>query len=155
MERSKIENKWYKDKRVWLKVCVYITIAEFLLLIVPLLIDIIFQPKFYVYYSFGRIIHFIYLVPSMSFLWWNLPNGKIIKPVQILLFFVIPISEFILINISGISNWWGMLYICVYYLILIFALDYDLDIYSSSHSNNGELSAKFFESLVKGLLRKL
>lgn len=158
MEELKIEDKWYKDKRVFWKFFIYtlrVEILLFILLFLSLLIDLIFQTNFHDYYSEGQIVHYIWLILFTSFLWWNLPDGKIVQPVQILLLFIIPISEFILLNISGISNWWGLFFIYIYYLILVIVLDYDLDSYSSSHSNNGELSAKFFESLVKGLFRKL
>lgn len=72
-----------------------------------------------------RLIHYLALTWGMSVLWCCLPDGKLKKSGQIIVFSIIPLCEFVIVQLLGICDLWGLLFLFVYAVFLI--IKYDLD----------------------------
>jgi hypothetical protein len=97
----------------------------------------------------------MFICGGMCGLWGYLPDGKLTMKYQILFFAVIPLCEFILVQLLGISNWWGVLFYFVYAAILgnIFDMDFENDS-PTGHGRSGEFGAALFEGFMRGLLKR-
>lgn len=101
----------------------------------------------------GRMIHYLlFICGLMCALWGYLPNGKLKIKSQLFVFAIIPLCEFVFVQLLGISNWWGVLFIFVYIVLLAYIFDMDFDDDPPSGSNN---SGKFKEALLMGLISGL
>ena len=102
--------------------------------------------------SYGRIIHYLILCYFMLWLWSSLYDGKIEQRWQLLFFALIPNIEFFAINILGLSNWWGILFLLVYSIVL--SIIYDIDTNNGGSSGASGHGNKFIKSAIKGLTKK-
>ena len=76
----------------------------------------------------GRMIHYLlFICGLMCALWGYLPNGKLKIKSQLFVFAIIPLCEFVFVQLLGISNWWGVLFIFVYIVLLAYIFDMDFD----------------------------
>lgn len=101
--------------------------------------------------SYGRIIHYMILGYFMLWLWSSLYDGRLEQRWQLLLFAIIPNIEFFLINILGISNWWGLLFLLVYSVVISIIFDIDTD--NGGSSGVGGYGNKVIKSAIKGLTK--
>ena len=102
---------------------------------------------------FFQMIHYLlFICGLMCALWGYLPNGKLKIKSQLFVFAIIPLCEFVFVQLLGISNWWGVLFIFVYIVLLAYIFDMDFDDDPPSGSSN---SGKFKEALLMGLISGL
>lgn len=99
-------------------------------------------------YTFGRFLHYFALFYATFLMWSNLPNGKLNRSWQLILFVVVPQIEFFVINKIGISNIWGCLFLILYFGILSVILDINID---DDSRNKGGFYRKLIKSAFKGL----
>lgn len=106
--------------------------------------------------TMGRAVHYVMFVcGGMCALWGYLPDGKLTMKYQILFFSIIPLFEFILVQLLGISNWWGILFYFVYGAILGKKFDMDFEDDSpTGHGGTGEFGASLFEGFMRGILKR-
>ena len=134
--------------------------APFLLVLLIFVIEValLFGTMFYDYelITLGRTVHYLMFVcGGMCALWGYLPDGKLTIKYQILFFTIIPLCEFFLVQLLGISNWWGVLFYFVYGAILGILFDMDFEDDSPTrHRESGEFGAALFEGFMRGLLKR-
>ena len=102
--------------------------------------------------TYGRIYHYCFLLWVSLWVWSCLPEGKLTKKGQIIVFTVIPLVEFMLVQVLGISNWWGMLFVIVYPVVIAQIFDIDLNDGGSSSGSTGKYTNKFIGSAIKGTI---
>lgn len=129
----------------------------FVLLIFAIEVALFFGVMFYDHdlITPGRIVHYvIFICGGMSCIWGYLPNGKLNIRNQVFVFSIIPLCEFFLIQLLGLSNWWGLLFFFVYAVILGIKFDMDFEEGTSSRSyNSGRYTEAFLTGIIKGLFR--
>ena len=123
--------------------------VEFALLIVAFVLDIYLKLPLI---TMGRVIHYVCLGYLMLWIWSNLYEGRIEQRWQLLFFALIPNIEFFAINILGLSNWWGILFLLVYSIVL--SIIYDIDTNNGGSSGARGHGNKFIKSAIKGLKKK-
>ena len=101
--------------------------------------------------TFGRIIHYVNLNYMMLWLWSNLYDGKIEQRWQLLFFALIPNIELFAINILGLSNWWGILFLIVYSVVI--SIIFDIDTNNGGSSGSSGYGNKLIKSAIKGLTK--
>ena len=99
-------------------------------------------------YTFGRLLHYFVLFYATFLMWFNLPNGKLSRFWQLILFAIVPQIEFFVTNIIGISNIWVFLFLILYFGILSVISDINID---DDSRNKGGFSGKLIKSAFKGL----
>lgn len=127
----------------------------FVLFIFAIEVALFFGAMFYDYelITGGRAAHYIlFICGGMASIWGYLPDGKLSIKSQVLVFSIIPLCEFMLIQLLGLSNWWGVLLFFVYAIILSKIFDMDFDDGTSYRPSNAE---KYKEAFLTGLLKGL
>lgn len=119
---------------------------ELAIFFIALLLDLLCHVPLY---TFGRLLHYFVLVYFTFLAWSGLTEGKLSKFWQVLLFSIIPLTEFFLINMLGYSNLWGYLFLVLYIGILCSFLGIDLT--NPSNGNGSGFSGKIIKSAIKGL----
>lgn len=100
----------------------------------------------------GRMYHYLFLWGIMSLLWFELPDGQLSSKGQFVVFVAIPVIEFITVQLLGISNWFGLLFIIIYGAILCIVYKIDLNDGDSSYSS-GKTAGKILGSTMKGAIK--
>ena len=100
----------------------------------------------------GRLYHYLFLWGMMSLLWFELPDGQLSPIGQFVVFVGIPFIEFILVQLLGISNGFGLLFIIIYGVILCLIYKIDLNDGNSSYSDSGT-AGKLLGSAMKGAIK--
>ena len=136
------------DKSLSPKLLFSILGIELAVFLIAILLDIIIHLPLY---TFGRLLHYFVLLYATSLVWSSLPEGKLSRLWQIILFSIIPLTEFFLLNILGYSNLWGLLFLALYHGILAVILDIDLS--DSSGGMEGGNFRKIIKSAIKGLTK--
>lgn len=119
---------------------------ELAIFFMALLLDLFFNVPLY---TFGRLLHYFVLLYGTALAWSGLPEGKLSKFWQVLLFSIIPLTEFFLINMLGYSNLFGVLFIALY--IGILCSFFGIVLTNPSNGNGSGFSEKIIKSALKGL----
>lgn len=99
----------------------------------------------------GRIYHYLMLWGMMSLLWFQLPDGELTARGQLVIFCIIPLLEFLFIQLLGISNWWGLLFIIAYGVII--SIKYNIDLNDNNPPISGATTGKIIGSVIKGSVK--
>ena len=122
--------------------------VELSIFIVFFILDIYFDIPLL---SEGRIVHYSLLFFYMIFLWGGLENGRLSQSRQLVIFAIIPLLEFSLINIIGVNNMLGTLFLTIYFVIV--SLYLEIDTFDEDSPSHGRYIKKVIKSWLKGLTK--
>ena len=144
---ASLSNKW-QDKSKNGALFFSVVGVEVVFLVVMFILDVYFH---FPLYTFGRFMHFTILCYFTLLLWSGLQDGELTCKCQVILFVIIPFLEFFVINIIGISNLWGLLFLAIYggALASIYNIDFN------NGSNSGITSGKIFSKMVGKVFKDL
>ena len=123
---------------------------EVAFLVVVFILDIYFHLSLY---TFGRFMHFFILCYFTLLLWSGLPDGELARKWQVVLFVIIPLLEFFLINLMGISNLWGLIFVAIYGGVIATIFNINISNSSSSGNASGNLVVNIFGKVIKNLTK--
>ena len=93
--------------------------------------------------SEGMFVHYSLLFFYMLFLWSGLEDDRLSQSRQLVVFAVIPLLEFFLINILGIDNMFGTVFLTIYFIIV--SLYFEIN----THDGDSPSRVRYIKKVIK------